>query len=309
MEVAETVLAKCPRKTSGSLRVDLPGAPAPAISAVVVVEFERARMATILVVDDEPENHSLVRDILADEGHEVALAENAAQARDYRDHARPDLVLLDVWLPDVDGISLLQEWARREQLTMPVLMLSGHGSIESAVGATQLGAAGYLEKPIALQKLFYAVERSLATMAPTIGSPVASALGGAALAAGTSRASDSTTFLPHGAVPPQAEQRFDLDRPLREAREAFERCYFEFHLAQEDGTITRVAEKTGLERTHLYRKLKQLGLDAWRRQHRQSAASMDMESVRSLPLQRSQRLADPTTPSGIDVMPDRAMDH
>lgn len=116
-------------------------------------------MATrnILVVDDEIGIRELLSDILRDEGHVVRLAENAQVARDERLKQRPDLVLLDIWMPDCDGISLLKEWANAGLLTMPVIMMSGHGTIDTAVEATRLGAFDFLEKPIALQKLLKTV--------------------------------------------------------------------------------------------------------------------------------------------------------
>src|SRR6202142_2778414 len=103
----------------------------------------------------------LLSEILADEGHSVQLAENAARARALRAAERPDLVLLDIWMPDTDGITLLKEWAGNGQLTMPVVMMSGHGTIETAVEATRIGAIDFLEKPIALQKLLATVKRAL----------------------------------------------------------------------------------------------------------------------------------------------------
>jgi DNA-binding NtrC family response regulator len=222
-------------------------------------------MATILVVDDELGIRALLSEILADEGHTIELAENAAQARACRERLRPDLVLLDIWMPDVDGITLLKEWGATSMLTMPVIMMSGHGTIDTAVEATKFGAMAFLEKPITLQKLLRAVEQGLAKPAarpggaPTNpGHPNAVENGLTIEAAMTGGAMLPPSPLLLG---PQAEQSFDLDRPLREARDAFEKSYFEFHLAQENGSMTRVAEKTGLERTHLYRKLKQLGVD------------------------------------------------
>src|SRR6185437_3258739 len=119
-------------------------------------------MATILVVDDELGIRALLSEILSDEGHTVELAENAAQARECRERVRPDLVLLDIWMPDVDGITLLKEWGSATLLTMPVIMMSGHGTIDTAVEATKFGAMAFLEKPITLQKLLRAVEQSLA---------------------------------------------------------------------------------------------------------------------------------------------------
>ena len=218
-------------------------------------------MATILVVDDELGIRALLSEILSDEGHTVELAENAAQARSVRESLRPDLVLLDIWMPDVDGISLLKEWGAGGQLTMPVIMMSGHGTIDTAVEATKYGATAFLEKPITLQKLLRAVEQALVKPGLRALATAAGLLREAVHGGGEPAANghlNVTPMLPSG---PQAEQSFDLDRPLREARDAFEKSYFEFHLAQENGSMTRVAEKTGLERTHLYRKLKQLGVD------------------------------------------------
>ncbi len=115
----------------------------------------------ILVVDDEIGIRELLRDILQDEGYRVDLAENAAAARAMRLHERPDVVLLDIWMPDCDGITLLKEWANGGLLTMPVVMMSGHGTIDTAVEATRIGAFDFLEKPIALQKLLKTVATAL----------------------------------------------------------------------------------------------------------------------------------------------------
>ena len=416
-------------------------------------------MAQILIVDDEIGIRELLSEILADEGHTVRLAENATQAREQRQRERPDLVLLDIWMPDSDGITLLKEWSASGQLTMPVIMMSGHGSIETAVEATRIGAMDFLEKPIALQKLLSTVKRGLRhqdapaaapmllgvgrspaladarkrlaqlagsgasillrgergthpelfghmlrqpntpwmsamgaiTDAPAAGGPdvLAQAAGGilfiddiaalsrnqqknlAFLAARAGRAkvrlvafsseppqtlvgthgwdaalvarlselvfslpslreyaedipeiaklmlarlvesracparqfstaalnqlrqfswpgnlddlssavrnlalsalgeeigtSDVERVLPHFLAAPAPGAGMLLDQPLREAREAFERAYFEHHLALENGSIARVAEKSGLERTHLYRKLKALGIHGGRK--------------------------------------------
>jgi len=118
-------------------------------------------MATILVVDDEIGIRELLSEILADEGHTVRLAQDATAARELRVRERPDLVLLDIWMPDTDGISLLKEWAAGGQLTMPVVMMSGHATIDTAVEATRIGALDFLEKPIAMQKLLTTVKRAL----------------------------------------------------------------------------------------------------------------------------------------------------
>ena len=414
-------------------------------------------MAKILIVDDEIGIRELLSEILRDEGHDVILAEDAATARAVRNASCPDMVLLDIWMPDTDGITLLKEWATSGQLTMPVVMMSGHGTIDTAVEATRIGAIDYLEKPIALQKLLSAVKRGLQRQ-PSVPAPVALTLAGfpdsvplrdmyrrLRQAAGQSRlillqttgpdhlaelvarslqtpgthwldlgtldgtydSARFTTFqggqlylsalerlsrsqqrslaaivdrlerydlrllvasssnreelLAAGwdaalverlfshtlmGVPALADIRDDLpelacrilrhlidtkevplrrfspatlsqlrrrdwhggyselyamirnlaqnsteeeinlpenglpvsdamispisfDLPLREAREAFERMYFEHHLRLERGNITKLAQKTGLERTHLYRKLRQLGLHGGR-QHEES---------------------------------------
>ena len=115
----------------------------------------------ILVVDDEVGIRELLFEILRDEGYGVRLAENAQTARSARKEMRPDLVLLDIWMPDTDGITLLKEWASTGQLTMPVVMMSGHGTIDTAVEATRIGAYAFLEKPIALQKLLSTVGTAL----------------------------------------------------------------------------------------------------------------------------------------------------
>ncbi len=239
-------------------------------------------MAEILVVDDEIGIRELLSEILGDEGHTVLLAESAREARVLRDGNRIDLVLLDIWMPDTDGVTLLKEWATGGKLTMPVIMMSGHATIDTAVEATRIGALDFLEKPITMQKLLRAVEtglhrdarpgpqRSQGVQAPIAlrhpstlpqpgggmpgGATASGADGSAAIAAaGAVRAVSGATALVVADLP--------LDVPLREARDAFERAYFEHHLTRENGSMTRVAERTGLERTHLYRKLKQLGID------------------------------------------------
>jgi DNA-binding NtrC family response regulator len=413
-------------------------------------------MAKILIVDDEIGIRELLSEILRDEGHDVILAEDAAAARAVRNASCPDMVLLDIWMPDTDGITLLKEWAAAGQLTMPVVMMSGHGTIDTAVEATRIGAIDYLEKPIALQKLLSAVKRGLqrqpAVPVPTAltlaafpnsvplrdllrrlrqiagqsrlillqtepghlaelvarslqspGSPwldlgtlngvydlarLATLQGGQLYLSGLEQLSrpqqkslasivdrlerydlrlligsnsNREELLAVGwdhalverlfshtltGAPSLADIRDDLpelscrilrhlvdtkevplrrfspatlsqlrrrdwqggyselsatirnlaqtsteeeinlpdsglpvpdalispvsfDLPLREAREAFERMYFEYHLRLERGNITRLAQKTGLERTHLYRKLRQLGLHGGR-QHEES---------------------------------------
>ncbi len=216
-------------------------------------------MANILVVDDELGIRDLLFEILNDEGHAVELAENAARARELRASYRPDLVLLDIWMPDTDGVTLLKEWSASGLLTMPVIMMSGHATIDTAVEATRIGAMAFLEKPITLQKLLQAVEKGLNKAVVRQSAPVRPA---ASVAPAVAVAVAGAVIEAELQVPENtAVKMFDLDVPLRDARDAFEKAYFEFHLAKENGSMTRVAEKTGLERTHLYRKLKQLGVD------------------------------------------------
>ncbi len=172
-------------------------------------------MANILVVDDELGIRDLLQEILNDEGHNVEVAENAEQARAARSRERPDLVLLDIWMPDTDGVTLLK-------------------AVEQGLAR---GTVRKLQTPVYSQPVVVAIETVL-----DIGP-------------------DGPLGLDAG---PQSRQCFGLDKPLREARDEFEKAYFEYHLAKENGSMTRVAEKTGLERTHLYRKLKQLGVDLTR---------------------------------------------
>ncbi|HMC13276.1 MAG TPA: response regulator [Gallionellaceae bacterium] len=199
----------------------------------------------ILVVDDEMGIRELLSEILFDEGYRVHLAENAAQAREFRNRQVPDLVLLDIWMPQTDGIVLLKEWAAQGLLTMPVVMMSGHGTIETAVEATRIGAMDFLEKPIALQKLLDTVANAIQR-----GTSPNRQISTPAENSPSEQLSNDTTAVPG----------LWLNLPLRTAREHFESAYFNYHLREENGNITRVAEKVGLERTHLYRKLKQLGI-------------------------------------------------
>jgi DNA-binding NtrC family response regulator len=232
-------------------------------------------MANILVVDDEMGIRELLSEILGDEGHAIQLAENAQQARDARNAGAPDLVLLDIWMPDTDGVTLLKEWQRDGLLTMPVIMMSGHATIDTAVEATRIGALNFLEKPIALQKLLKAVQQGLTRAQEAVRVPVApvsrplappqpeehAAVGAGMFASPSMQSAGISTRLGAPSSGEAHGHSLSFDLPLREARDAFERMYFEHHLGREGGSMTRVAEKTGLERTHLYRKLKQLGVE------------------------------------------------
>ncbi len=217
-------------------------------------------MATILVVDDEVGIRELLSEILSDEGHSVLTAENASVARRLRAAEPPDLVLLDIWMPDTDGVTLLKEWASNGQLTMPVIMMSGHATIDTAVEATRFGALDFLEKPIALARLLAAVKSGLerGRLMRNLRAAPAMAAARPAEAAGEVAGAGVRTVSLDGSA------SVSLDQPLREARDQFERMYFAYHLARENYSMTRVADRAGLERTHLYRKLKQLGVELGR---------------------------------------------
>lgn len=219
-------------------------------------------MASILVVDDEMGIRELLNEILTDEGHTVYSAESAIQARTIREQMRPDLVLLDIWMPDTDGITLLKEWSKTGQLTMPVVMMSGHATIDTAVEATRIGALNFLEKPIALQKLLKTVNKALES-SPKYIEPAEGKLIQAAPTITRVAAIEPAPLLQDGEfISGIAKTYFDL--PLREARDLFEKAYFEHQMQIMGGSMTKISEYTGLERTHLYRKLKALGIDTSR---------------------------------------------
>lgn len=204
-------------------------------------------MIHVLVVDDEIGIRELLREILEDSGYRVTTAMTAEQADGHWMRDRPDLVLLDYSLPDRDGLSLVRSWDLTAKRVAPVIMLSGYATIDKAVEATQLGAEDFLEKPLHLKKLLTAVRRALKN-------------GRAAALPGPQPAPVSE--------PPQEMLQWPqavLRLPYREARLEFERAYFLNVLARAGGNMSEVAERTGIERTHLYRKFHVLGLRAMRR--------------------------------------------
>ncbi len=250
-------------------------------------------MATILVVDDEVGIRELLSEILSDEGHVVMAAENAAAARRLRQQEPPDLVLLDIWMPDTDGVTLLKEWSAAGTLSMPVIMMSGHATIDTAVEATRFGALDFLEKPIALARLLNAVKSGLergrlmrtlrAAGSLSMPTPLPARLPEAA-----ADGADESRVRP--AAPASSSAGVSLDQPLRDARDQFERVYFEYHLARENFSMTRVADRAGLERTHLYRKLKQLGVELARGGRRvgnvpdaEARAAIELRDPRDVP--------------------------
>ena len=152
---------------------------------------------------------------------------------------------------------------------MPVIMMSGHATIDTAVEATRIGAMDFLEKPITLQRLLKTVAAGLARgRAPHPAPAVAPAMASATVALEDELDPPVLSTAPANEVPVTANGQLgsiSLDQPLREARDEFERIYFEYHLVRESHSMTRVSERTGLERTHLYRKLKQLGIESARK--------------------------------------------
>jgi DNA-binding NtrC family response regulator len=173
-------------------------------------------------------------------------------------------VLLDIWMPDTDGITLLKEWSKTGQLTMPVVMMSGHATIDTAVEATRIGALNFLEKPIALQKLLKTVSKALES-SPKYVEPAEEK----ALPPGSPVLTPKPLSTELVAPPVEGEYisgiaKTYFDLPLREARDLFEKAYFEHQMQIMGGSMTKISEYTGLERTHLYRKLKALGIDTSR---------------------------------------------
>nr|UOZ96300.1 Transcriptional regulatory protein ZraR [Cupriavidus sp.] len=225
-------------------------------------------MSDILIVDDELGVRELLLEVLEDEGHTVTLAANAAQARQSCQAKRFDLVLLDIWMPDTDGVTLLKEWSGQGLLTMPVVMMSGHATIETAIEATRIGAFDFLEKPIALARLLKTVQAALARAQAQ--KAWQQALANAQPFAAVNSEEDDLPDPKERAQ--EALLAISLEQPLRDARDAFERIYLEYQLAKQNGSMTRLAEQSGLERTHLYRKIKQLGMEPSRAVTRKTPA-------------------------------------
>jgi DNA-binding response OmpR family regulator len=227
-------------------------------------------MANILVVDDEMGIRELLSEILSDEGHAIQLAENAQQAREARAQGAPDLVLLDIWMPDTDGVTLLKEWQRDGLLTMPVIMMSGHATIDTAVEATRIGALNFLEKPIALQKLLKAVQAGLTRAQETVRAP---ALAPRPVAAAQPEETVAGLRPAGGLGADRGARRRHRGRcrqshvqpVVRPAAARGARRVRAHVLRTPPGPRRRQHDPRGgedrLERTHLYRKLKQLGVE------------------------------------------------
>ncbi len=254
-------------------------------------------MAEILIVDDEIGVRELLTEVLQDEGHSITLATNGAEARNARTSMKLDLVLLDIWMPDTDGITLLKEWVSSGMTDTPVIVMSGHATIDTAVEATRIGAFDYLEKPITLTKLLKTIEKATAKKDSNLTQlgvdqglfkKTTSVKGNENKQRDDPQKNVGVTLGDHGKtvvenykinkdnsptnVPmtkedvalneaKEALENIDLDLPLREARDSFERIYLSYQLAKLQGSMTRLAQRSGLERTHLYRKIRQLGME------------------------------------------------
>ncbi len=236
-------------------------------------------MSKILIVDDELGIREMLSDILTDEGHTVYTADSAEAARVFILQDRYDLVLLDIWMPDTDGITLLKEWGQRKLLHCPVVMMSGHGTIENAVEAIRFGALSFLEKPISMQKLLSTVEHALV-------------VGQRQHAFARYQQKDMPQEAPLHTPPAQRLEKLpvlqipgtdiilDFNRPLKELRDDFEKAYLSCVMSHENCQMTKVARHAGLERTHLYRKLKLLNLEiprAGSEPHKQTSITSSSE--------------------------------
>ncbi len=262
-------------------------------------------MKKVLVVDDELGIRSLLSEILEDDGYAVVTAEDATQCRQVLNRERVDLILLDIWMPDTDGVTLLKELCAQKALYCPVIMMSGHGTIQTAIEATRFGAVDYLEKPIALKKLLETCAAAIKSWDYNSDDPLSEVAknNAAKLTARMNEGNPTPVHRPAHAVtvggnshchfriskpyeenpcmiyldgyditedPTAALPVFeikslnltiDFNKPYREFRDDMERAYLALTLTQKDGSVIELARQSQLERTHLYRKLRSLGLD------------------------------------------------
>ena len=220
------------------------------------------KMTQVLVVDDELGIRNLLSEILEDDGYDVVTAEDAAQARKLVQQKRFDLILLDIWMPDTDGVTLLKEWGAAHAITCPVIMMSGHGTIETAMEATRFGAMDFLEKPIALKRLLTTCRSVLEEWQyrHTVGNRMIRAIPPSVQPQGEMPITGPSARMPVLEVPFLGVV-FDYNRSFREMRDDFERAYLTRVLRLKGGSIAALAKHAQLERTHLYRKLRTLGVD------------------------------------------------
>ncbi len=214
-------------------------------------------MADILVVDDEVGIRNVLAEILMDSGYTITTAANAEEARRCIRERKYSLILLDIWMPDTDGITLLREWRAHNLLTCPVIMMSGHGTIDSAMQAVRYGAMDFLEKPISLKNLLNTVDRVLEQW---------QRLEYQKSLTRANRDGDDDGLPPSGAILPvfqlpEYNLKLDFNLPFRDVIHAVERAYFETTLQYQNLSMARLARHSGIERTHLYRKMKAAGVE------------------------------------------------
>ena len=241
-------------------------------------------MHTVLIVDDEYGIRELLSEILEDEGYQVLTAENAKIAQSLVGKHDFDLLLLDIWMPEMDGISLLKEWYSHNTVRCPIVMMSGHGTIETAMEATRFGAMDFLEKPISMQQLlktckqmiqFWEHEKVSRPRENEQAKAASVALAGwkkascSPLNVSLANLNDKSRFCDHfiltdvplrigpqARLPiidvPELHFEFNLNLPLRELRDSLERAYITRVAQFYGGSVTMLAKHAGLERTHLY---------------------------------------------------------
>ncbi len=240
-------------------------------------------MTQVLIVDDEQGIRNLLSEILSDEGYAVCTAEDAMHAREVVRSTKIDLILLDIWMPDTDGVSLLKEWVATKAINCPVVMMSGHGTIETAMEATRFGAMDFLEKPIGMKRLLQTCARVLEDWSSQGKDNFDALLTGKVPELNQQRSTHPVPFdgcllleegtptrregdtvvsgrLPVIAVPALGIV-LDFNKGFREAREDFERAYLTRTLYKQAGSMTDLSKHSKLERTHLYRKFKTLGIE------------------------------------------------
>lgn len=215
-------------------------------------------MAKVLIVDDEVGIRSLLSETLADEGYAIFSAANAQEARDIVAKTPMDVILLDIWMPDTDGVTLLKEWKTNRAFKSQVVMMSGHATIETAIEATKFGSLSFLEKPFSTQKLLDTVKHAV-----EVGARI---LRFAGCKPEEKKEELSPPELPAQPVVlpklaiPGTTNVIDFTQSLREVRETLEKAYFSTLIRYHKNQVSAVANHAGLERTHLYRKLKNLDI-------------------------------------------------
>lgn len=216
-------------------------------------------MADILVVDDELGIRNVLSEILVESGHYVTTAANAQEAKELVKDHKFSVVLLDIWMPGMDGLELLKEWNRENKLEFPVVIMSGHATIDSAKEALQEGAVDFLEKPISLKKLLDSIDLALIKWHDKLLKEEAERKAEDNRRR-RKRMMENRPNLPKFEIP-EYNLTLDFNRPFREVLLAVERAYFLTVLRFVNHSVVGLSRHAGLERTHLYRKVRSLGID------------------------------------------------